>query len=103
MKKHKISIKPIAAEDMQACIDYVCDNLNNSTAALRLLDKIEHMYDLLEDNPFMGKEHITEGGHTYRYVLIKSYMIFYKVQDNSVVICRFLYGASDYDNQLENT
>ena len=102
MSKHEIDIKPIAEEDMQASFDYICDTLHNPTAALNLIDQIEHMYSLLEDNPYMGEEHITEGGRAYRFVLIKNYMMFYHVQDNRIVISRFLFGRSNYARKLDN-
>ena len=88
---------------MQACFEYICDKLGNPAAALRIIDEIEHMYGLLEDNPYMGKEHITEGGHIYRFVLIKNYMMFYRVSDESLLISRFLYGPSNYDRRLDHS
>ena len=101
MSKVKIEISPFAGEDMQVCFDYICDKLNNPAAALRLIDEIEHMYGLLEQNPYMGTEHITEGGRTYRFVLIKKYMMFYRVSGESLEISRFLYGPSNYDRSLD--
>lgn len=102
MNKHRIEISPVAEEDMLNCFDYICDRLHNPLAALDMIDVIEHMYTLLEDNPYMGEEHITEGGRPYRFVLVKNYMMFYTVQEDAVVISRFLYGPSNYDYQLDH-
>ena len=101
MNKHRIEISPIAEEDMQACFDYICERLHNPLAALDMIDEIERMYGLLEDNPYMGEEHITEGGRPYRFVLVKNYMMFYVVQGDVILISRFLYGPSNYDYQLD--
>jgi len=87
---------------VQARVDYICNKLYNPTAALSLINQIEHMYGLLEDNPYMGEEHMTIGGRAYRFVLIKNYMLFFLVQGQQVVISRFLYGPSDYDCSLDN-
>lgn len=101
MKKHRIEISSVAEEDMQSCFDYICERLHNPLAALVIIDGIEHMYTLLEDNPYMGEEHITEGGRPYRFVLVKNYMMFYTVQDEVILISRFLYGPSNYDFRLD--
>ena len=70
---------------MITCFDYICEHLHNPLAAFDMIDEIEHMYMLLEDNPYMGEEHITEGGRPYRFVLIKNYMMFYAVQGETIV------------------
>lgn len=101
MKKHKIELSPTAEDDMQECFDYICDHLKNPLAALSMIDQVEHLYSLLEDNPQMGEEHITEGGKAYRFVLIRNYMMFYTVQDDSVLIRRFLYCPSNYGRHLD--
>jgi plasmid stabilization system protein ParE len=88
---------------MQNCFDYICDHLRNPNAALSLIDRVEHMYSLLEDNPLMGTEHITEGGKTFRFVLVKSYMLFYRVEGNVIDIRRFLYAPSNYDSALDKS
>lgn len=88
MNKHRIEISPVAEKDMLSFFDYICDRLHNPLAALDMIDEIEHMYTLLEDNPRMGEEHITEGGKPYRFVPVKNYMMFYTVQGNAVVISR---------------
>lgn len=86
---------------MWSCFDYICEKPHNPPAALAMIDDIEHLYTLLEDNPYMGEEHITEGGKPYRFMPVKNYMMFYTVQDETILICRFLYGPSNYDYQLD--
>jgi addiction module RelE/StbE family toxin len=103
LKKLKIKVSPAADEDMQSCFEYICDKLYNPRAALNLIDKVEHMYSLLEENPYMGTEHITESGKSYRFVMVKKYMMFYTVEGGVIDIRRFLYGASRYDSQLDKT
>lgn len=101
MKKHRIEIDPMAEEDMQACFDYIALQLKNPLAALDMLDEIERKYNLLEDNPLIGAEHITEAGRLYRYVLVKRYKMFYSVNNGVVLICRFLYSPSNFSRRLD--
>lgn len=101
MKKHKIDIDPMAEADMQACFDHIALKLKNPMAALSMLDEIEEKYDLLEDNPLIGTEYVTEGGRLYRYVLVKRYKMFYTVNDGTILIRRFLYAPSDFGKRLD--
>lgn len=86
---------------MQACLAYISEQLHNPLAALDMIDEIERMIVLLEDNPYMGTEHITEGGRAYRFVLVKRYMLFYRVRGHTVLISRFLYGPSQHGDRLD--
>jgi plasmid stabilization system protein ParE len=88
---------------MQSCFDYICERLHNPLAALAMIDEIEHLYTLLEDNPYMGEEHITGGGKAYRFLPVKNYLLFYTVQENMIIIRRFLYGPSNYDFLLDRS
>jgi plasmid stabilization system protein ParE len=100
VQKYKLLITPLAEEDMGDCFDYICNNLHNPQAALGMMDEIEHYYDLLEDNPFMGEQYITEGGTPYRFLLVKRYKLFYRIVDDTILISRFLYAPSNYSSKL---
>jgi plasmid stabilization system protein ParE len=91
----------MADADISECVDHIALKLHNPTAALNLLDEIDKKYGLLEDNPLMGTEYVTERGRLYRYVLVKRYMMFYTVSDNVVKICRFLYAPSNFGERLD--
>ena len=101
MERHRIDIKPIAEADMLSCIDYTTSQLKNPMAALRLLDEIDRRYGLLENNPFMGTEYITQAGRLYRFLIIGRYKMFYTVKNNAITIQRFLYAPSDFGGKLD--
>ena len=100
MKKHRIEIDPLADADMLSCAGHIAKKLHNPIAAINLLDEIEKKYDLLEDNPFMGTEYITERGRVYRYLIVKRYMMFYTVSGNVITIRRFFYAPSNFAVRL---
>jgi plasmid stabilization system protein ParE len=100
VKKYKLLITPFAEEDISDCLDYISNTLHSPQAAIHLLDKIEHFYDLLENTPFIGEQYISEGGTIYRTVLIKNYKLFYRVLDDTILVSRFLYAPSNYSAKI---
>ena len=91
-------------EDTKSSIRYIKLVLQNPTAAQRLKTEIENTYAKIKQNPLIFPkvpvEHLAEKG--YRFVLIRNYMLFFKVKDKVINIDRFLYGPRDWINILEN-
>lgn len=100
----KIKLSPLAITDLQELKNYISDELNNSIAANRVVNKIIDDYTLLETLPEMGaslsaKINIATD---YRYIVSGKYIIFYRTDKEYVYISRILYGARDYIRVLFN-
>ncbi len=101
---YKLDVLPAAAADQQEAVEYIVKQLQNSVAAVNLMDEIEKCYQLLEENPYLYAlctDHTLEA-LGYRKAIIKRYVMLYKIDDiqKIVHIMRFVYGPSNYIEKL---
>ena len=82
--------------------DYIVSELQNRSAAERVIDRIMNAVDPLKNFSEMGTplSSIADVGTDYRFLVSGNYMVFYRVQDSDVYIDRVLYGRSDYMSAL---
>lgn len=82
--------------------DYIVLELQNRSAAERVIDRIMDAVDQLKNFAEMGTplSSIADVGTGYRFLVSGNYMVFYRVQGNDVYIDRVLYGRSDYMSVL---
>ncbi len=82
--------------------DYIALELQNRSAAERMIDRIMDAVDRLKDFAEMGSplSSVADVGTGYHFLVIGNYMVFYRVQDSDVCIDRVLYGRSDYMSAL---
>jgi toxin ParE1/3/4 len=68
---------------------------DNITAADRLLERLEQRCDRLEASPMLGskRDDLLPG---MRYLIEGSYVIFYRIHQDTVEILRVLHGARDF-------
>ena len=94
----KIHISPEAAGDLSAIKEYIAVELDNPAAAVNTVSKITKAIHGLAKFPGLGvllssKVNI----HTdYRFLVIGSYMAFYRYGREDVHVIRVLYGKRDY-------
>ena len=98
MKKPGLSLKlfPVAEEDLENIIDYISED--SIAGAEKILSKIENTINKLLEFPLMGKsfKEVKLPYKGYRYVIADDYLIFYKIESNSINIYRIIHGARDY-------
>ena len=82
--------------------DYIVSELQNRSAAERVIDRIMDAVDPLKNFEEMGTplSSIADVGTDYRFLVSGNYMVFYRVQGSDVYIDRVLYGRSDYMSVL---
>ena len=97
---YKLNVSELAHKDLDKIVSYIAVQLANPSAASDFLDDLDKCYGYLKSNPMMyakcqDKRLEIEG---YRKVIIKNYVLVYKVNEDSktVSILRFFYGAQDY-------
>lgn len=97
---YKVIVTNDAHDDVDEALDYIANRLQNTIAAKNLLDKIEEAYTELAFNPYMYAECSNESlqGKGYRKVLVKNYIIIYRVDDTekAAYVLRMFYGRRDY-------
>ena len=94
----KIMISPLARADMREIADYIANELRNPEAARRLIQRFREAVSRLGSFPEMGSPLLAVGKQRvpYRYLVCGSYMIFYHLAAEGVLVDRVLYGRRDY-------
>lgn len=82
--------------------DYIVSELQNRSAAERVINRIIDAVDPLKNFAEMGTplSSIADVGTDYRFLVSGNYMVFFRVQGSDVYIDRVLYGRSDYMSAL---
>ncbi len=98
--KYQIRLLKIAEEDFTEIISFIADD--NLDAAKNLADKIEKDLKLLSENPYLGRvprdEEIKNLG--YRFLIVQTYIVFYTIEDTSILVHRILHQARNYKSLL---
>jgi addiction module RelE/StbE family toxin len=98
----KIRYSPASLQDLVQIGDYISEELQNPSAAFRLVANIQNAIDKLVDFPQMGTPLSSryEDVGDYRYLVCGNYLAFYREDAENVWIDRILYGKRDYVNIL---
>jgi plasmid stabilization system protein ParE len=98
--KYQVRLLRIAEEDFTGIISFMA--ADNSNAAEALVDKIEKNLELISGNPNICRtprdEEIKNLG--YRYLIVQNYLIFYTIEERTVLVHRILHGARNYKSIL---
>jgi toxin ParE1/3/4 len=97
--KNKIHYSPESRRDLDDIWDYIVLELQNRSAAERVINRIIDAVDPLKNFAEMGSplSSIADVGTDYRFLVSGNYMVFYRVQGCDD---RVLYGRSDYMSVL---
>ena len=100
--KNKIHYSPESRRDLDDIWDCIVSELQNRSAAERVIDCIIDAVDPLKNFAEMGAplSSIADIGTDYRFLVSGNYMVFYRVQGYNVYIDCVLYGRSDYMSVL---
>ena len=95
--KYQLRYLPIFYEDMAEVVDYISNDLQNPSAAMKLIDLTEQAILKRLDNPlsFQPIRSKRERKHPYYLININNYAVFYVVIDDVMEVRRFLYSRRD--------
>ena len=98
MGKNKIHYTVESQRDLDEICDYIASDLQNVSAAERIVNRIMDDVDHLENHAEMGAplSSIADIESDYRFLVTGSYLTFYRVRDNDIYVDRVLYGRRDY-------
>lgn len=101
---YTLNITESFKNDLKSTVDYIKQNFQAPIAAQRLKNQVKMTYKKIKNNPLIypivHDEYLASLG--YRFVVIKNFMLFYKVNKNIIEVMRFLYGPSDWSNKLKD-
>ena len=94
--EYAIRLLRIAEDDLNEIVMYVASE--RPVAAEALASKLEKNLALLSNHPHLGRvpkeEELARLG--YRYLVVENYLIFYRIEENAILVHRILHGARDY-------
>lgn len=98
MGKNKIHYAAESRRDLDEIWDYIAYNLQNVSAAERIVNRIMNDVDHLENHAEMGAllSSIVNVESDYRFLVTGNYLTFYRVSGNDVYVDRILYARRDY-------
>jgi addiction module RelE/StbE family toxin len=95
---NRLSISPEAKKDLEEIKAYISEELENPTAALKVISQILHSLKQLKDMPGIGTRLSSKVPFEtdYRFLVCGKYIAFYRHEDKTVYIDRILHGRRDY-------
>jgi plasmid stabilization system protein ParE len=90
-----LKLLSIAEQDFLDIIEYLA--AESPAAARTVMDQIDTRLQQLRDYPFLGKVPADTklARMSYRVLVVKEYLIFYKVRGRTVLVYRIIHGARD--------
>ena len=97
----KLEYSPVAIRDLDRIwLDVYSASLSYDTTEAYINDLMDKVEDKL-DFPFSGSPLYYENSFTgYYFVVFKTYIAFYRVEDDRMLVDRVLLGKSDYMSLL---
>ena len=93
----KVMLSSAAKADLQETRRYISSVLSNPSASKQTLKRITTQLHTLEQFPEAGTPVLIHGSPVaYRYLVCGSYMAFYHIHNEEVIVDRVLYGRRDY-------
>lgn len=96
--KHKIHYSKESRRDLDEIWNYIASELQNPTAAERIVSSIMDAVDQLVDFAEAGAPlaSVANVESDYRFLVTGNYLTFYRVNENEVYVDRVLYGRRNY-------
>ena len=90
----RLRFRPEARTDLRTIIDKISED--DPAAAARMLDRLEHRWQLLLAYPYSGvaRDDIESG---MRHAVVAPYLILYRVAGGEIEIVRVLHGRRKMD------
>ena len=104
MKKYKLSFLLLFEEDLNEIVDYISTDLQNPSAADRLVGDIESAINKRLEAPlsFAPFRSSKKRPHPYYRINVRNFSVFYVVLDDTMEVRRVLYSKRDLDKLLHD-
>ncbi len=102
---YNLEYLPVAVKDMVEIVRYISMELQNPAAADRIAGKLIEAGESLKSFPYAHPAYapIRPLKHEYRKMVVKNYLMFYWINEQSriITVARVIYVKRDWENQLE--
>ena len=102
---YDLEFQPIAQQDMINIVTYIGKTLSNPIAAGRLAEEFITEAEKIRVFPYSMPVYrpLQTLKYEYRKLLIKNYIMFYRVDERErlITVTRVVYAKSDYQKKLE--
>ena len=97
-----VRLLPAAEDDLESILDFLY--AESPKAVIGFLEKFEEIKDRLEKFPHIGR--VPENPHWnssgYRYYVMGNYIIYYKIEEEVIMMFRIFHGSQDYESILNS-
>ncbi len=102
----RLQISPLASQDFDDIYTYIAQN--NPDAALQFFDAARETFAKISTTPSLGRVYPTQnqsltGLRKWGVKGFKSYIIFYLIREDVLIIVRVIHGARDFPALLESS
>ncbi len=95
--KYEVKYSKVAIRDLDKVWSEVLEVSKSYDITTKYIDDLIDKVVAKADQPKSGSPLYYEDSFTgYYFVVFKSYMVFYRLEDNVILVDRVLYGKSDY-------
>ena len=94
----KLRFTPEALNDLSEIKQYIGKDLGSPIAAGKIISGILASCSLLKNQPRLGMELSKRIGREsdYRYLISGNYIVFYRIESNSISVYRIIDARTDY-------
>ena len=98
----KLRYTPEALNDLAEIKQYIKEDLGSPIAAGKIISGILASCSLLKNQPGLGMELSKRIGREtdYRYLISRNYIVFYRIEDDSISVYRIIDARTDYMRTL---
>jgi toxin ParE1/3/4 len=89
-------LTPEAEADLDEIWFYLAKTSASLEVADRFIDTLTSRFFLLSRNPYLGRRRDEDLRRGLRSFPIENYIVFYRVEDEDVLILRVLHGSRDF-------
>ena len=99
---YKVRYLPLAEADVLEAVSYIADTLDAPKAAADLLEALDEAVEQIAVFPYAYPLYRTTRPmkDELRMAVVKNYVLYYSVNEDSVELRRFLHGRRDRDRWL---
>ena len=99
----KLRFTPEALNDLSEIKQYIGKDLGSPIAAGKIISGILVSCSLLKNQPRLGKELSKRIGREtdYRFLISGSYIVFYRIESNSISVYRIIDARTDYIRTID--
>lgn len=93
--RYRLSL--VAETDVESIIRYIA--ADNLTAAVRMIDRFTEAFELLAGQHELGERCSGRTSNLRRFT-VGSYLVFYQVLDEEIVVARVIHGARQWEHLI---